>query len=70
MAADLLSLNDEERAVLVQSLPDLISENPRTAVAATKFKRMVVKAGSEAGDLFKKILVDVASETAKKIIWP
>src|SRR5438552_6895093 len=45
MAAEILTLSDEERAALAQSLPDLVSDNPQTTVAATRFKRLMTKAG-------------------------
>jgi len=38
MAADLVSLTEEERATLAKSLPDLVSDSPRTAVAASRFR--------------------------------
>jgi hypothetical protein len=55
---------------LAKSLPDLVANTPRTAVAATRFKRLMLKAGAEAGSAFEKILVNVVAEAAKKILWP
>lgn len=46
----------------------LTSENPRTSLAATRFKRIIRKAGKAVGKAVQKAIVDVVSETAKKII--
>ncbi len=52
------------------SLDDIVRDTPKTTVAATRFKRILAKAGTGAGQAFRDILVDVISETAKKMIWP
>ncbi len=68
---DLLDkLSPEERETLKKSLDDIIRDTPQTTVAATRFKRLVAKAGKPVADAFRDILVDVLSEAAKKIIWP
>lgn len=73
-AIELASLSDDitsdEKDELEKSINDLISEGPRTTVAATKFKRILSKLGSELASGIKDILIDVASETAKRILWP
>jgi len=70
MAKELDGLNDEERSQLAASFDDLVRECPRTSLAATRFKKLIAKAGGMAGETFKKILVEIASETAKKMLWP
>lgn len=70
LAAELRTLSEAERSELAKSLPDLIANTPRTVVAATRLKRLLGKAGAEAGAAFEKILVNVVSEAAKKILWP
>ena len=62
------NLSPEERTLLKRSLEDIIRETPQTTVAATRFKRLVTKAGRSAVEAFRELLVDVLSETAKKII--
>jgi len=69
LAEDLEGLNDDERQQLAGTLRDLVSDSPMTTVSAGKFKRLVTKAGHGAAGAFRDILVDVASETAKKVIW-
>lgn len=63
-------LSPEDQAILNQNLDDLVKDTPHTAVAAAKFKSIVAKVGKEAASGFRDILVDVVSETAKKLIWP
>jgi hypothetical protein len=68
---DLLEdLSPEEREILKKSFDDIIRDTPQTTVSATRFKKIVAKAGKVAADGFREILVDVLSEAAKKIIWP
>ena len=67
---DLLEeLEPEEREILKKSFNDIVRDTPQTTVAATRFKRLAAKAGKVAADGLKDILVDIASETAKKLIW-
>jgi hypothetical protein len=47
-----------------------VRDTPKTTVAATRFKKLVLKGGKELAGGFRDILVDIASETAKKILWP
>ena len=72
LADELDNLSLEEREILKKSLDDIMvmEDTPQTPVAATRFKRLVAKAGPVVADSFRKILIDIASETAKKMIWP
>jgi hypothetical protein len=47
-----------------------LNETPRTQVAALKFniKHYLTKVGKEAAKASRDILVDIASETGKKIL--
>jgi hypothetical protein len=60
----------EEKESLAGSLPDLVSDTPRTPVAAKRWERALRKIGGHTADVFKEIFVEVASETAKKILFP
>ena len=67
--ADLLEdLSPEERELLKKSFDDIVRDTPRTAVAATQFKRLAAKVGKTMAEELRKLVVDIASETAKKII--
>ena len=67
--ADLLEdLTSEEREILKKSFDDIIIDTPQTPVAATRFKKIAAKAGKIAAEQLRELVVDIASETAKKII--
>jgi len=70
LADELDNLSPEERDLLKRSLDDIMRDTPQTTVAANRFKRLVAKAGQVTAEGFRDILVDILSETAKKIIWP
>jgi hypothetical protein len=59
----------KERQLLKASLPDLVRDVPMTRVAAGRFKRLAAKAGADAADTFREVLISVLSETARRIIW-
>jgi len=61
-------LNATEKEQLTASFSEMTSENPRTTLAATKFKKLAAKAGKGLGEALQKTLVDVLSETAKKVL--
>ncbi|MED4690631.1 DUF2321 domain-containing protein [Peribacillus frigoritolerans] len=61
-------LNVQEKDKLKASIDDLIINGPRTELASTRFKKLVPKAGKELANGMRDILVDIASETAKKLI--
>ena len=70
LSNELENLSEEERKVVKTSVDDIVVDTPRTTLAATRFKRLVSKAGKESLAAFRTLLVDIASETAKKTIWP
>jgi hypothetical protein len=63
---ELEALNDDEKATLKASFDDLTVDTPRTELAASRFKRIMGKIGPAAGDVLTKIMVNVATEAAKK----
>ena len=69
LADELDGLSAEEKKQLKESFPDLVKNTPKTVVAETRFKKLMKKAGSEAYDGMKSILVDVVSEAVKKSIF-
>ena len=70
LSDELDNLSPEERNLLKKSLDDIVRDTPQTTVAVSRFKRLVAKAGPVAAEGFKKILWDIASEFAKRQIWP
>lgn len=63
-------LKDEEKESLKKSVQDLTADTPATQVAAMRFKRLLPKVGKEVGEALRKIVVDIASEAAKKTLFP
>lgn len=62
-------ITDEDKVTLKKSLDDIVGDTPQATVAAIRFKKIVAKSGKVAAEGFKEILVNVASEAAKKVIW-
>lgn len=69
IADTLENLNETEREELKKSLDEIVRDTPQTQVAALKFKKLAAKAGLTAATALRDLLVDIASESAKKAIW-
>jgi hypothetical protein len=63
---DELDLSEAEKVKLKETFTDLTADTPRTEVAAHLFKKFIQKIGPAAGDVLTKIMVNVATEAAKK----
>jgi len=71
LAKELENISEDEKKILSESIDEIVKDTPRTALGATRTKRILSKVSNPTVvDAFKKILVDIISETAKKIIWP
>jgi hypothetical protein len=66
LAHEAEGLDEEERELLASSLDDLVADTPRTQLAASRFKRLLTKMGQGGAGAMRDIVVDIASETAKK----
>lgn len=64
------TLSKSELESMDASYPDLIVDTPKTQVSAMKLQILLKKAGKITSDAVYSVFVDIASETAKKIIWP
>ncbi len=69
LADELDGISAEEKEKLKESLNDLVREGPRTKLAETRFKKIMMKAGKEGLDAMKSILIDIVSETIKKSLF-
>lgn len=71
-ARELIDLEDnisaKEREALKADLSALLTNTPRTQIAATKFKLFIAKAGKPVADALYQFIIDFASETAKKLL--
>ena len=63
---DELELSADDKTKLKATFDDLAVDNPRTELAAHRFKTFIRKIGPAAGDVLTKIMVNVATEAAKK----
>ena len=63
-----LSGNDSDE--FEQSVKDIVRDTPRTQISASRFKKLLTKVGVQTAQGIRDVLIDIASETAKKIIWP
>jgi len=68
LAEEMENLSDKEREVLSRSIDDLIVDSPRTELAATRFKRLLIKVGEPTAHVLRELVVDIASSTAVKLI--
>jgi hypothetical protein len=67
-AAELEGLDETEKARLASAIDDLATDGPRTELTANRFKTLMSKAGQALGSGIYKIVLDVATEAAKKVI--
>ncbi|MGG3469224.1 DUF2321 domain-containing protein [Neobacillus pocheonensis] len=68
LADEIEELSEEEREKLKGTIDDLLIEGPRTELAAIRFKKLLPKAKVEIANGLKNIIVDIASEYAKKLL--
>ena len=68
---ELENVTDQEKEKVISGIPDIMGETPKTQLAATRLEKLLQKAQSTSGPIVQALRawsVDVASETAKKII--
>jgi hypothetical protein len=70
LAGSIDGLSDEDRSDLKSSVGEIVRDTPQATVAATRFKKLMKKAGKGAAEGFNSILTDIVSEAAKKVLWP
>ena len=69
LADELEELSDEEKEKLKQNLKDLVRDTPKTELATTRVKKILSKVGKESFAAMKSILLDLATEAAKKALF-
>ena len=68
LADELDELTENDRNTLKKSIDDLSSDSPRTEVAVHRFKRIMNQVGESTVPVIRSLVVDIASETAKKLL--
>jgi hypothetical protein len=69
-ADELDQLSPEEKTVLKGTFDDLTGDTARTPLAASRFKKLMIKVGPVAGGALQKIVETLASEAAKRMMGP
>ena len=67
---DLADAPEAEKEALKADLPALTAETPRTQVAVARMSRFLRKAGNEVGAGLRSVLVEIATEAVKKVLFP
>jgi hypothetical protein len=66
LAAQLDGLNKREREELRDTIPDLVRDTPQTKGAVLRFQKLLAKAGPQATETLRAVLVGVMVEAAKR----
>ena len=69
LTEELEGLTESDKKALKDALPDLVRQTPRTALAESRFKRLMAKVGKDSYDAMRSVLTDVLSETIRKTIF-
>lgn len=67
--ANELDLNDSDKITFSENFESILHDSPKTILAANRIKNVLSKASKSVPEAFYKLLVDVISETAKKILF-
>jgi hypothetical protein len=63
-----MQLSEQDAEIIKTNLDDIVRETPRSQVAAHKVKQVLTKSGQIVGQGLYKLIVDIASETATKVL--
>lgn len=61
--------SDQDKDTFRENVAALSQDTPYSSVAAEKIRRVVDKVTGPAKDTLRDLVVQVASETIKKILW-
>ena len=65
---ELEELSTEDKTILKATFTDLTVDSPKTEIAASRFKRILRKLAPDVAETIRKTIVDIASETAVKLL--
>lgn len=69
LADEIEGITEGEKLLLKASIDELVKDTPKTQLASIRFKKYAAKGGQAIVSAMRDILVDVVSETARKLIW-
>jgi hypothetical protein len=64
-----IKLPKNEKELLITSLPDLITDSPKTTIAVVRWRKGLAVAGDTVLSAIRDILVDIISESVKKSLF-
>jgi hypothetical protein len=67
-ADELEELSNEDKTILKATFTDLTVDSPKTEIAASRFKSILRKLAPDAAETIRKTIVEIASETAVKLL--
>ena len=62
------SLTDSVKNAMVESLPDIISETPKTNLATIRFKKGLSSAGKFTAEAIRQFVIDFGCELSIKLM--
>ncbi|MCL4384574.1 DUF2321 domain-containing protein [Patescibacteria group bacterium] len=68
LASEIDELTPEEHKTLDKSIDEITKDDTQAQVGAMRIKKIMSRIGNAASEILQKTIVDVASETAKKVI--
>ena len=73
-AIELLSLDEnldsDTKSIIKNAIPNLLVDTPETPVSVAKYRSAMSKTGQIVKDSMRQLLIDIITESAKKIIYP
>ena len=70
LVEDMEELNSEDQEKFKTSIMDIAFESPRTSLAANRIAKYLRQVAPSTQDAFKTIMYGIATEAAKRLIWP
>ncbi len=70
MAVESGDLDATEQQQFSESVQEVARDTPKAQVAGSRIRRLLGKMGHATASAIRDILVDIASESVKKMIWP
>lgn len=64
------SLSEGEKSDFAMSIKEIVRETPIAKVSANRLHALLGKMATRTASAIRDIIVDIASESAKKMIWP
>lgn len=62
------SLSEQSKVALIETLPDIVSETPKTNLAVVRVKKCIASAGRFTGEALRQFVIDFGCELAKKAL--